>query len=330
MSKMNIALLAGGDSGEYDISIKSANEIRHQLASDGKYNIFLIHVRNNEWSYSSPEGVKILVDKNDFSLPLGPKKVFFDLAFIAIHGTPGEDGKLQGYFEMQRIPVSTCNSFTASLTFNKYFTINVVRSLGVLCAHGMLLHWNQPFDPKEILHTTGLPCFVKPNKGGSSVGMSKVTELSDLREAVSGAFAEDDEVLVEQFIRGREITCGVYRENGKLRVLPLTEIVSKKEFFDYEAKYNPALADEIVPAPLKLDLEVRIKETSALLYQQLNCKGIVRFDYIVADHQIWFLEVNTVPGMTAESIVPKMVKCMGTPMTDFYDALIAEAMQKAR
>ena len=324
MNKKNIALLAGGDSGEYEISVKSALEIQHQLDSN-RYNVFPVHVKNNEWSYHTG-GVKVLIDKNDFTLTLGKERVRFDLALIAIHGTPGEDGKLQSYFEMLQIPVSTCNSFTSSLTFNKYFCLNVVKSLGVKCAPGVLLHPGDTVEVDDIIRITGLPCFVKPNKGGSSVGMSKVNEAEALPAAVKRAFAEDDEVLVERFIRGRELTCGVFRDNGKVRTLPLIEIVSKKEFFDFEAKYDPSLADEIVPAPVKLHREVRIKELSAMLYEKLNCKGIVRFDYIVDDNEIWFLEVNTVPGMTGESLVPKMVREAGIAVSDFYTTIVEDAL----
>ncbi len=325
MNKINIALLAGGDSGEYEISIRSAEEIRSKLDLV-LYNVFTIHVRNNIWSYNA-DGIKVEIDKNDFSLTLGSKKMFFDLAMIAIHGTPGEDGKLQSYFEMQNIPVTTCNSFTASLTFNKYFCINVVRSLGVQCARGVILHNMNDINVDDILSVTGLPCFVKPNKGGSSVGMSKVKKKSELKDAIETAFAEDDEVLVEQFIKGRELTCGVYRDSGSLRTLPLIEIVSKKEFFDFESKYDPLLAEEIVSPPIKYNLEVNIKEISAQLYKKLNCKGIVRFDYIVDGDAILFLEVNAVPGMTGESLIPKMVREAGISIKDFYSTIVREALK---
>jgi len=326
MHKINIALLAGGDSGEYKISIKSADEIQKQL-NPSLYNVFPIHVRKNSWSYNTA-GVKAEIDKNDFSLTLGTKKIRFDLALIAIHGTPGEDGKLQSYFEMQQIPVSTCNSFTSSLTFNKYFSINVARALGVKCAPGVILHSHNKIDVKRIIDETGLPCFVKPNKGGSSVGMSKVNDINDLETAIYRAFEEDDEVLVEKFIKGRELTCAVYRDGDSLRALPLIEIVSKKEFFDFEAKYDPALADEIVSPSIKYLTEVRIKELSTMLYEKLNCSGIVRCDYIVEDDNIWFLEVNTIPGMTAESLVPKMIHEAGMAMSEFYNIIINEALKE--
>ncbi|PID92915.1 MAG: D-alanine--D-alanine ligase [Bacteroidetes bacterium] len=321
MHKIKIALLTGGDSSEYEISLKSAEEIRSHL-DESLYSVFLIYVRDNEWCYRS-EGRTIMVDKNDFSLLLGAKRVRFDLVFMAIHGTPGEDGKLQSYFEMLGIPFTSCNSFTASLTFNKYFCVNVVRSIGVKCAPGVILYAHQSLDEKAILAVTGLPCFVKPNKGGSSVGMSKVTEAHALARAVQRAFEEDDEVLVESFIGGREFTCGVYREGSTLRILPLVEIVTRKDFFDFEAKYDPSLTREIVSPSIGNNLEVKIKETSALLYERLHCAGIVRFDYIVdANDEVWFLEVNTVPGMTKESLVPKMIRESGISMKTFYTSLV--------
>jgi len=325
--KKNIALLAGGDSGEYEISIKSAEGIKSQIDKT-KYDVYSIHVKHNEWEYYSQDGMKVPVNKDDFTIRLGNKKITFDLVFIAIHGTPGEDGKMQGYFEMIGIPVTTCNSFTSSLTFNKYFCNNVVRSLGVRCATSMVSHYERPLDNDIIADKIGFPCFVKPNKGGSSVGITKVKSKEELPAAFKRGFFEDDEMLVEQFIKGREITCGVFRDNGKIRVLPLTEIVSKNDFFDFEAKYNPALAEEIVPAPLKLNIEIEIRQLSTFLYNELNCRGIVRFDYIVDADVIWFLEVNTVPGMTNESIVPKMVRELGISLTSFYSMLIEESLRK--
>ncbi|MEJ5304018.1 MAG: D-alanine--D-alanine ligase [Bacteroidales bacterium] len=326
MKKLNIAVTGGGNSGEYDISVKSSQRVA-SLLDQRKYNVYLILIRGKEWVYQDAQGQVYPVNLNDFSLWLNQEIIHFDLVFNVIHGTPGEDGKLQGYFEMLGIRHTSCDSITSALTFNKSFCNKVVSSYGVKTAQS--LHLNRPgvISPEEILKTLRLPFFVKPNCGGSSVGMSKVHTPEELLPALELAFKHDREVLIEEYIKGREITCGVYSRNGNPVALPLVEVVSKKEFFDFEAKYTENMADEILPAPISEELSQRCQETARMLYSKLNCKGVVRFDFILSDGEFWFLEVNTVPGMTSASIVPKMARHAGMELPDFYDLLIEEALK---
>ncbi len=322
----NIAVIAGGDSGEYDISIKSGSMAASAL-DPSAYNAFLIQVKGSDWFYEV-NGNKIAVDKNDFSLTFDGQKIVFDCVFCAIHGTPGENGKLPAYFEMLGIPYTSSDSLTSALTFNKNFCNRVVASLGVNVSASLHFYRTDNINPDEILKSLTLPVFVKPNAGGSSVGMTKVKQAGDLIPAIERAFEEDTEVLVEEFIQGRELTCGVMENQGRMYVFPICEIVSKNEFFDFEAKYDPSLAEEIVPAPIPEKLEIEIKETSAFLYKRLNCKGVVRFDYIYSKtkKKLFFLEVNTVPGLTSESIIPKMAREMGISLPQLFSMMIEDAI----
>lgn len=325
MPKINIAVTGGGNSGEYDISVQSAVRVASLLNPD-KYNVYLILNKGKEWVYRDTEGKAYSVNLNDFSLIMNQEPIHFDLIFNVIHGTPGEDGKLQGYFEMLNIRHTSCDSITSTLTFNKSFCNKVVNSFGVKTAKSLHLNHPKAISPETILKRLRLPFFVKPNCGGSSVGMSKVHTAKELLPALELAFQHDREVLIEEYIKGREITCGVYSRNGEPLALPLAEIVSKKEFFDYEAKYTESLADEIIPAPISDKLTRKCQKIACMLYSRLNCKGVVRFDFILSDEKFWFLEVNTVPGMTSASIVPKMARHAGMELTDFYDLLIKEAL----
>jgi len=325
----NIAVIAGGDSGEYDISIKSGSMAASAL-DPSAYKAFLIQVKGSDW-FCEVNGNKIAVDKNDFSLTVDNQKIVFDCVFCAIHGTPGENGKLPAYFEMLSIPYTSADSLTSALTFNKNFCNRVVANLGVNVSASLHFYRTDSINSDEILKSLTLPVFVKPNAGGSSVGMTKVKLAEDLLPAIELAFNEDTEVLVEEFIQGRELTCGVMESQGKMYVFPICEIVSKKEFFDFEAKYNPSLAEEIVPATIPEKLEIEIKETSAFLYKRLNCKGVVRFDYIYSKtkKKLYFLEVNTVPGLTAESIIPKMAREMGIALPQLFSMMIEDAMGRS-
>lgn len=326
MTKKAIAVVAGGDSGEYGISIKSGTVVAETLDSQ-KYDAYLIHICGSEWFYEK-EGERFFVDKNDFSLLLPGGRVRFNCVFCAIHGTPGENGRLPAYFEMLGIPFTASGSLISALTFNKNYCNRVVASYGVLTALSLHLFAGDRADANEILRQLALPVFVKPNAGGSSVGMSKVKNAGELMPAIQKAFAEDTEILIEEFVEGRELTCGLLRHKGELLVLPLCEVISKNEFFDYEAKYNPALASELVPAPILEALAQRIADTSRLVYQKLNCKGVVRADYIYSakSDQLYFIEINTVPGLTRESIVPKMAAAAGIPLTDLFTMLIEDAL----
>ena len=324
--KKNIALLTGGYSKEYEISVETGKVVARYLDHD-LFEVYIIQVKENKWFYVDAEGNENSVDRNDFTLNLGDRKIVFDAAFIAIHGTPGEDGILQGYLDMMRIPYNTCGRTTAALTFNKFFTNEVVKSAGLKVAKTVYLHQRKKYNTADILGTTGLPCFVKPNSNGSSVGMNKVKVAEDLELAIQAAFATDTEVLIQEYIAGMEVTCGIYEKNGALIVLPLTEVVPHNEFFDYDAKYSQGKADEISPARISDALTQECQEMSLRLYRQLNCRGIVRFDYILKDGvQFYFLEVNTVPGLSEASIVPKQAATMGIGLKEFFTDLVNETL----
>ncbi|MCB0823948.1 MAG: D-alanine--D-alanine ligase [Bacteroidales bacterium] len=325
MSKKNIAVVSGGDSGEYGISVQSGAVVKKYLAGD-QYNVYPILMKGTDWLYTCPHENTYEIDKNDFSLPMIAERIHFDFVFIAIHGTPGEDGKLQGYLDMMGIPYSTCDHVVSALTFNKHLCKLAVQSLGIKLARSVFSTKSDHITATDILQKLKLPLFVKPNNGGSSVGMSKVNKAEELEAALNRAFEEDDEILVEEFIKGREITCGVLKHKGEIITLPVTEIISKKEFFDFEAKYDPKLAEEIVPAQIPENIFKHCQETSSQLYQQLNCKGIVRFDYIYNDDGMFFLEVNTVPGMTEASIVPKMARAHGLTLDQLFGMVVEEVM----
>lgn len=321
--KKNIAIVSGGDSGEYDISIQSGKIVEKYLDPE-KYNTYPILIKGKNWYHRCQHGNEYEIDKNDFSISMVGEKIRFDCVFIAIHGTPGEDGKLQGYFDMIGIPYTTCDHVISALTFNKHLTKQVVMNLGVKTARSIKLDSSNPTGAGDVLKALTLPLFIKPNNGGSSVGMSRVNGAGELKPAIKRAFKEDDEILVEEFIKGREITCGVLRSKGRVITLPVTEIISKKEFFDFEAKYNPTLAEEIVPAQIPAEIFRSCQETSEQLYQQLSCKGVVRFDYIFNETGLYFLEVNTVPGLTEASIVPKMAHVHGITLSELFDMLVEE------
>jgi len=322
---LNVAIVAGGDSGEYEISVKSGKQVELNMDRN-KFRPYLILIRGKKWSCKL-DRKEFRVDKNDFSLTFGRRKVTFDVVFNAIHGTPGENGKLQGYFDMLGIPYTSCDAATSSLSFHKNFCKQVVASYGVTTAKSVHLYADQPNLKAVILKTLSLPVFVKPNNGGSSVGMSKVNKKNDLDKALKQAFLEDNEILVEEYVMGRELTCGVIRTKGKIIAFPVTEIIPKKEFFDYEAKYKPGMSDEVVPAKVSRAVSKNCQDISTDLFVRLNCKGVVRFDYIFDGRKFYFLEVNTVPGLTAASIVPKMAGAHGWSFTELITRLINEAVR---
>lgn len=319
---LTIAIIAGGNSGEYDISMKSGKQVELHLDRK-RFQPYLIEIRGNNWNCHFQEK-KAPVDKNDFSIFIDKKKIVFDVVFNAIHGTPGEDGKLQGYFDALGIPYTSSGVTTSALTFNKDFCKRIVASYGITTAKSVHLFTSNP-DPVGIISKElSLPVFVKPNNGGSSVGMSKVSVKDELAPALEKAFREDPEILVEEFIRGRELTCGVIRSGGQTLAFPVTEIISRKEFFDYEAKYKDNLAEEVCPANVTEDISAECQRISKDLYMKLNCAGVVRFDYILDGNTLYFLEVNTVPGLTEQSIVPKMAAANGWPMKELFSRMIEE------
>ncbi len=325
--KKNIALVAGGDSGEQVISMKSAATISKNLDT-GLFNVFLVVITGTKWVYVDQSGTEHRVDRNDFSVEIDGKRIIFDCAYITIHGTPGEDGKIQGYFDLLRIPYSTAGQLQCALTFNKFFCNWLVSSWGVNVAKSIKLKKGHLPSVPEILLQVNLPVFVKPNKGGSSLGTSLVKDLNKLLPAIDLCLEYDDEALVEEMIEGVEFTCGVFRSGGKARALPVTELVSKTEagFFDYEAKYTHGACDEITPARLSRSKTIEIQELSGFLYEKLDLKGITRFDFIVNEQKITFLEVNITPGMSDRSIVPQQAQVAGIRLSDLFTEIINDAI----
>lgn len=317
---INVAIVAGGDSGEYGISVKSGKQVELHI-DRSLFRPFLINMKGKHWNYRI--GQKVFpVDKSDFSLTIGHKKVKFSMVFNAIHGTPGENGKLQGYLDMLDIPYTSCDLATSSVTFNKHLCKSVVAAGGVSMARSLLVRAGDPDPAGMVNQALNFPLFVKPNNGGSSVGMSKVNEPAGLQEALQKAFQEDREVLVEEFVGGRELTCGVILTGGEVIALPVTEIIPGKEYFDYEAKYKPGMAQEVVPANIPETVADECRRISVSLFRLLNCRGVVRFDYIFDGREFWFLEVNTVPGLTRASIVPNMARAYGWDFTELITRLI--------
>ncbi len=320
MIKKNIAIIAGGDSSEYGVSMDSAAGIKSFIDKD-KYNCYIVIIRGKDWNVKLGENEFLPIDKNDFSFIKNNKKVNFDFAYITIHGTPGENGILQGYFELLRIPYSTCNVLTSALTFDKFMCNNFLKGFGVRVADSILLRSGQSIRNEDVLEKIGLPCFIKPNVGGSSYGTTKVKKAEEIQPAIADAFAEGKEVIIEKFIEGNEFTCGMYKTKSKTVILPVTEIISKNEFFDYGAKYNRE-SDEITPARISEELTERIQKLTEAIYDILGCKGIVRADYIIKDGVINFLEVNTTPGMTATSFIPQQVAAAGMNIKDVMTDII--------
>lgn len=328
--KKNIALVAGGYSGEYVISVQSAVTIEAHL-DKSRYQVYKISITREGWFLVENGKLSIPVDKNDFSLMINGEKILFDAVFIGIHGTPGEDGKLQGYFDMLNIPYTSCGAITSALTFNKSYCNKIVAALNVVkVSRSVHIFNDQAFDSKAIAGKLRFPVFVKPAEGGSSLGVSRVNEPSEaLDAAIEKAFQEDSQVLIEEYVKGRELTCGLFRKGEELVALPVTEIKSSKEFFDFEAKYTPGVSKEITPAEIEETIREKVQNTAKKLYCGLNCHGIVRMDFILEDEtdELYFLEVNTMPGQSEGSIVPQQIKAAGMTLTDFYGILIEECLK---
>lgn len=325
--KKNIALLTGGYSGEAVISYKSADTIDKNLDRD-LYNVYRIDITPKGWFYELTDGRKTEIDKNDFSLHLDSQKINFDAVFNGIHGTPGEDGKMQGYFDILKIAYTGCDAATSAITFNKRFAVAVAGMAGISVAKSVVLIKNNFESPDEIINTLQFPVFIKPNNGGSSIGMSKVDAPSDeLGIAIEKAFHEDDQVLVEEMIVGREFTAGVFKSDNTIIVLPLTEVRANadKVFFDFEAKYQ-GKSTETTPAVLEEAMADKIREAAKKIYTVFNCRGVVRIDFIYNEKEDspFMLEINTIPGQSEASIVPQQVKAMGWSLKEFYSKLIAE------
>jgi D-alanine-D-alanine ligase len=321
--KKNIAIITGGDSSEVVISLKSAEQVRSCL-DPGKYNTFIVFIKNNDWHVKLDDGQQAPIDRNDFTFRKGGQKIKFDYAFFAMHGPPGENGILQAYFDLLNIPYSTSGVLPLALTFNKYVCKTFLSHCGIKTAQAVLIKKNEKFDTQEILTRTGLPCFVKPNCSGSSFGISLVNNAGELNMAIEMALKEDTEVIIEEYIKGTELTCGLVKLKDKELIFPVTEIVSKKEFFDYEAKYTTGMADEITPARVSEEISSICKSISSRIYSLLNCKGIVRIDFICRDGEFYFLELNGIPGMTDGSIVPRQIRAFGLTESEVYDMIIQD------
>lgn len=326
--KKNIAIVAGGYSSEVVVSLKSAEGIYSFIDKD-KYNLYIAILKKEDWVVRLSDGTETPINKNDFSFCENQEVKKFDFAYITIHGTPGEDGRLQGYFDMIGIPYSSCSALVSALTFNKYVCNHYLSAFGVKIARSIRLMNGQTIEADEAVNQLGLPVFVKPNDGGSSFGVTKVKEKEALKAAVDKAFAEGREVVLESFIKGTEVTCGCYKIKGKEVVFPITEVVTSNEFFDYDAKYNGQV-EEITPARLSEDLTLKIQRETSRIYDILGAKGLIRVDYIIPeDGEPMLLEINTTPGMTATSFIPQQVRAAGLNITDVMTDIIEDSLNKA-
>ena len=319
--KKNIAIVAGGDSSEVVVSLKSATGL-YSFMDKERYNVFIVTIVGKVWQVEWSDSEKITIDKNDFSFIRNGEKTNFNFAYITIHGTPGENGILQGYFELLGIPYSCCGVLAAALTFNKFTCNQYLKGFGVKISESLVLRRGQSITTEEVALKIGFPCFVKPNVGGSSFGVTKVKTVEQLQPAIDHAFAEGEEVMIEAFMAGTEITCGIYKTKNKTQVLPVTEVVSENEFFDYDAKYKGQV-QEITPARISNSLTERVQKLTTAIYDILDCKGIVRIDYIISEGEVInLLEVNTTPGMTTTSFIPQQVAAAGLDIKEVMTEII--------
>lgn len=317
--KKNIALIYGGNSSEWQISIQSGKFAAAHIDKE-RYNVYEVLLRGSSWSVQGQE-----IDKSDFSVTLGGEKVKFDLAFILIHGTPGENGLLQGYLEMMGVPFNTCSAFVSAISFDKHSCKRFLDFAGVKMARDLFLRKGSAYTPAGIVKELGLPLFVKPSNGGSSFGVTKVKREEEVALAIEEAFKECDSIIIEEAVPGRELTNGVYSEGGRQVVLPVTEIITEREFFDYDAKYL-GKSREVCPAQIPGEISQKVRELTKFIYNYMGCKGLVRIDYILKGEEIYFLEMNTVPGMTPMSLVPGQVRAAGIDMRHFFTTLIEESL----
>lgn len=324
--KKNIALVAGGFSRETEVSLRSARGVMNHLDTR-LFDIYKIIIEKELWYYSDDQR-RIPVDVSDFSIDLNGRKVIFDCVFLVIHGTPGEDGKLQGYFDLLGIPYTSAGVASSAITFNKAYSNRMAKALGMLTAETWYIPDAQKAEAGEIIPKIKFPCYVKPNRGGSSIGITRVQDKEKLLEAIQTAASEDEnhEVVIDREIRGTEITCGMLKYKNEIIQFPLTEIISRNEFFDFQAKYDDNLNEEITPARIPDDAAHECTRISSFIYNELNLRGLVRIDYILSGGKIYFLEVNTIPGLTEESIVPKQIKTAGYSLKDIYTMMIEDAL----
>lgn len=321
--KRIIAIVAGGDSSEHDVSMRSAEGIYSFIDKD-KYTLYIVELTRQKWEALLPDGSRAPIDKNDFSFCHNNQKVIPDFAYITIHGTPGENGILQGYFELIGIPYSTCDVLISAMTFSKFTLNQYLKGFGVRVAESMLVNKRHGISDEEVIDKIGLPCFIKPNTSGSSFGVTKVKTKEQIQPALEAAFKESSDVMIEAFMNGTELANGCYKTKKKSVVFPITEVVSKNEFFDYNAKYNGEVT-EITPARLTPELTARVQKLTSAIYDILGCKGIVRVDYIITEgEKINMLEINTTPGMTATSFIPQQVRAAGIDIKDVMTDIIED------
>ncbi len=323
MQKKTIAIVCGGDSSEHDVSLRSAQGL-YSFFDKERYNVYIVDVRGLDWHAELPDGTTAPIDLNDFSFRIDGKKVIFDYAYITIHGTPGENGIMQGYFELVHIPYSTSGVLVEAMTFDKFVLNQYLRSYGVSVADSLLIRrgYEDMVSDDEVEERIGMPCFVKPATDGSSFGVSKVKNKDQLAPAIRKAMMESDQVMVETFLEGTEITSGMYKTAEKTVIFPITEVVTFNEFFDYDAKYNGQVR-EITPARIPEETAERVRKITNHIYDILHCNGIIRVDYIISkEGKIFMLEVNTTPGMTPTSFIPQQVKAAGLTMTDVLTDIV--------
>ncbi|OIQ18803.1 D-alanine--D-alanine ligase [Lacinutrix sp. MedPE-SW] len=323
--KKNIAIIMGGYSSEYQISLKSGNVVYNTLNKE-KYNAYRIHIFENKWVYVDANDKEYAIDKNDFSVLVNETKITFDCVFNAIHGSPGEDGFIQSYFKLINLPQTSCDAYQAALTFNKRDCLSVLKPYGILTAESYYLNLGDIINEDQIINKVGLPCFVKANKAGSSFGISKVHEKEKLNAAIDIAFKEDNEIIIESFLDGTEVSVGVITYKGETKVLPITEIFSENDFFDYEAKYL-GKSQEITPARITKEQENKVITVAKKIYNVLKMKGYTRSEFIFKDGEPHLLEMNTIPGLTNESILPQQAAEAGITMEALFDSAIEEALK---
>jgi len=321
-----VAIIMGGYSSEYQISLKSGNVV-YQFLDQNLYKGYRIHILKDKWVYVDEQDNEFPIDRNDFSVTVNGEKITFDVIFNAIHGTPGEDGLMQAYFELLGIPQSSCDYYQAALTFNKRDLLSVLKPYGIKTATSYYLNQGDEIDEEAILKTVGLPCFVKPNKSGSSFGISKVKTKDELAYAIVNAYKEDNEIIIESFLDGTEVSVGVINYKGNITVLPITEIVSENDFFDYEAKYL-GKSQEITPARISPEMTAKVSAVAKKAYEVLKMSGFSRSEFIIVNGEPHMLEMNTIPGLTTESLIPQQAKEAGISLTDLFTNALELALNK--
>lgn len=321
----NVAIIMGGYSSEYQISLTSGNVV-YKFLDQSKYNAYRIHIFKDKWVMVDENDAEFPVNRHDFSVEYKGAKLQFDVVFNAIHGTPGEDGLMQAYFELLGIPQTSCDYYQAALTFNKRNLLSVLKPYGIKTATSFYLNEGDSIDEQTIIKTVGLPCFVKPNKAGSSFGISKVKSVEELLPAIANAYKEDNEIIIESFLDGTEVSVGVINYKGVTTVLPITEIVSENDFFDYEAKYL-GKSQEITPARISPEMTEKVSAVAKRAYDVLKMKGFSRSEFIIVNDEPYMLEMNTIPGLTTESILPQQAKAAGISLTELFDNAIVLALQ---